>query len=187
MGKLVEDFSTDAKTLTMAGHYDHNLTLSMLQIFLQAGGDGSAGEAFRFPLSTIKMKLDSAWLAIALKEKAAAQAYLSKDDLLYTDICKSVENEYRKLTDASEWSPAKHAQDSKAAPAQFAAIAAQATTLTDIQIMALGCNLVLPLVSRLERAITVRSPELKNKQGRNNARGANRGPSSGTNQLGQLV
>ena len=68
MGKLVEDFSTDAKTLTMAGHYDHNLTLSMLQIFLKAGGDGSAGEAFRFPLSTIKMKSDSAWLAIALKE-----------------------------------------------------------------------------------------------------------------------
>ena len=96
-------------------------------------------------------------------------------------------NDYRKLTDASEWSPAKHAQDSKAPPAQFAANAAEATTLTDIQIMALGCNLALPLVSRLERAITVRSPELKNKQGRNNARGANRGPSSGTNQMGQLV
>jgi hypothetical protein len=54
MVKLVKYFSTDAKTLTMAGQYGHHsLTLNMLQIFLKAGGDGNApGEAFRFPLHT---------------------------------------------------------------------------------------------------------------------------------------
>jgi hypothetical protein len=46
------------------------------------------GEAFRFPLRTLKMKLDSALLvAIALKENATAQAYTVKENLLYND-CK---------------------------------------------------------------------------------------------------
>jgi hypothetical protein len=112
----------------------------MLQIFLKAGGDGSAGEAFRFPIRTMKMKLDAALLAIALKEKGQAHAYMAKEELLYTDICKCIENEYRKLKDATEWTPAMQAQDSKAAPAQFGAYSAQATILTDIQIMALIQN-----------------------------------------------
>jgi hypothetical protein len=98
MVKLVEVFSTDAKALTMAGHYDHSLMLSiMLQIFLKAGGDRSAGEAFRLPIRTLKMRLDAALLAIELKEKGPAQAFMAKEELLFTDICKCVENEYRKL------------------------------------------------------------------------------------------
>jgi hypothetical protein len=131
MVKLVEDFSTDAKALTMAGHYDHSLTLSMLQIFLKAGGDGSAGEAFRFPIRTLKMRLDAALLAIALKEKGPAQAFMAKEALLFTDICKCVENEYRKLKDANEWTPAKHAQDSKAVTAQFGAYSAAGSYTSD--------------------------------------------------------
>ena len=83
---LVEDFCTDAKQLTTAGQYDHSLTLYMLQTFLKAGGDGTAGEAFRFPLLTLKIKLDSALLVIDLKEKAAAHTYMMKEGLLYTDI-----------------------------------------------------------------------------------------------------
>ena len=138
--KLVEDFSMDAKNLTTAGQYDHSLTLRMLQTFLKAGGDGNTGEAFRFPLRTLKIKLDSALLVIGLKEKAAAHAYMTREGLLYSDVCTIVENEYRKLKDAMEWSPAKHAQDSKAAPSTFGANVAQVAkvaNLTDIQIMAL--------------------------------------------------
>jgi hypothetical protein len=62
---------------------------------------------------------------------------MSKEGLLYTDICKTVENEYRKLKDAMEWPPAKHAQDSKAPPSQFGANVAQVANLTDLRIMAL--------------------------------------------------
>ena len=47
-----------------------------------------------------------------------------------------MENEYRKLKDAKEWSPAKHAQDSKAPPSKFGG-ANVAQVLTDVQIMAL--------------------------------------------------
>jgi hypothetical protein len=130
-------------------------------------------------------------LAIALKEKAAAHSYMSKEGLLYTDICKSIENEYRKLKDdASEWTPAKHAaQDSKAPPAQFAANAAQATTLMGIQIMALmqsgfasgakpgTCN-HCKKPGHWKREC----PELKNQQASGNTRGTNCGNSRGSNQ-----
>jgi hypothetical protein len=39
LSKLAEDFRDDAKKLTIAGFYDHGLTLTMLKIFLEAGGD----------------------------------------------------------------------------------------------------------------------------------------------------
>lgn len=47
--KLSSDFMTDARELTAAGVYDDNLTLSMLSIFLMAGGDNN--EEYRFPTS----------------------------------------------------------------------------------------------------------------------------------------
>ena len=50
--QLAADFRKDAKELTTVGQYDHNLTLSMLKIFLLAGGSGN--EDFRFPLRSIK-------------------------------------------------------------------------------------------------------------------------------------
>ena len=55
---LAADFRKDARELTTAGQYDHNLTLTMLKIFLLAGGAGN--EDFRFPLRSIKQKLDQA-------------------------------------------------------------------------------------------------------------------------------
>ncbi|KAI2497523.1 hypothetical protein MHU86_16977 [Fragilaria crotonensis] len=43
---LASDFRKDARELTTAGQYDHNLTLTMLKTFLLAGGSGN--EDFRF-------------------------------------------------------------------------------------------------------------------------------------------
>jgi hypothetical protein len=133
MVKLVEDFSIDAKILTMAGHYNHTLTLKMLQIFLKGGGDGN--EAFCFPLCALHERLEIALQEIALKEKGPAQTHMDCAGRLYTDICKAVENVYHRLKDSSEWPPAKHAQDSRALPSSFAV-----TNLSDIQIMALMQN-----------------------------------------------
>jgi hypothetical protein len=112
--ELVEDFSTDAKTLTMAGHFDHSLTLHMLLIFLKGGGDSN--EAFRFPLRALHARLEIALQEIAFKDKVPAQQHMDKEGLLYTDICKAAETVYRRLKDSAEWPPAKHAQDSKAPP-----------------------------------------------------------------------
>ena len=59
---LGADFRKDARLLTTAGQYDHNLTLSMLKIFLQAGGSGN--KDYRFPLRSVKQELDLALLEI---------------------------------------------------------------------------------------------------------------------------
>jgi hypothetical protein len=74
MVKLVGDFSIDSKMLTMAGHYDHSLTLKMLQIFLKAEGDGN--EAFRFPLGALYERMETALQEIALKENGPAQVHM---------------------------------------------------------------------------------------------------------------
>jgi hypothetical protein len=102
----------------------------MIPIFLKAGGDSN--EAFRFPRHALYKRMETALQEIALKEKGPAQLHMDREGLLYTDICKAVETVYRRLKDLSEWPPAKHAQDSKALPMQFAV--AYLGHLMDIQI-----------------------------------------------------
>jgi hypothetical protein len=48
--KLAEDFRDNAKKLTIAGFYDHGLTLTMLKIFLEAGGDGCCAKNFWYKI-----------------------------------------------------------------------------------------------------------------------------------------
>jgi hypothetical protein len=40
LSKLAEDFRDDDKKLMIAGFYNHGLSLTVLKIFLEAGGDG---------------------------------------------------------------------------------------------------------------------------------------------------
>jgi len=47
---LAKHFRDDAKILSVAGFYDHSLTLDMLKIFLKAGGKGELAENFCFAL-----------------------------------------------------------------------------------------------------------------------------------------
>ena len=47
---LATAFIDDAKQLNVAGHYDHNLTMDMVKIFMSAGGDDEFGQDFHHPL-----------------------------------------------------------------------------------------------------------------------------------------
>jgi hypothetical protein len=104
-----QTFRKDARLLTTAGQYDHNLTLSMLKIFLLAGGSGN--EDYRFPLRSVKQDLDKALLEIGYKEKSAANAYMIELKLTYKDICQHAEETYRTLLDRKEWPPARNPRD----------------------------------------------------------------------------
>jgi hypothetical protein len=53
---LAADYRKDARELTTAGQYGHNLTLTKLKTFLLAGGAGN--EDYRFPICSTKQKLD---------------------------------------------------------------------------------------------------------------------------------
>ena len=134
--QLAADFRRDARELTTAGQYDHNLTLTMLKIFLQAGGSGN--EDFKYPLRGIKQELDKALLAIGYKEKAAANRHMLEKKLTYQDICRHAEDTYRTLYDRKEWPPAKNMRDSKAPPTSFGNLAVDCDNpLTRAEVMTL--------------------------------------------------
>lgn len=122
--QLAGQFRKDALELSTAGQYDHNLTLSMMKIFLLAGGTGN--EDFRFPLRATKQRLEQALLDIGFKEKTAANDYMVEQKLTYKDICTQAEDTYRTLYDRKEWPPARNVRDSKAPPSAYGNIAATA-------------------------------------------------------------
>ena len=68
LSKLAEDFRDDAKKLTIAGFYDHGLTLTMLKIFLEAGGDGRCAENFRYKIYQWIEQMEEAMLTIRFME-----------------------------------------------------------------------------------------------------------------------
>ena len=118
---LAAQFRKDALELTTAGQYDHNLTLSMIKIFLLAGGTGN--EDFRFPLRSTKQRLEQALLDIGFKEKTAANDHMVSLKLTYKDVCTQAEDTYRTLYDRKEWPPARSVRDSKAPPTAFGNVA----------------------------------------------------------------
>jgi hypothetical protein len=54
LAKLGEHFVDDATLLESASQYDHNLTLHMVKIFLEAGGEGKVAEDFRHEICILK-------------------------------------------------------------------------------------------------------------------------------------
>ena len=123
--QLAAHFCKDANELTTAGQYDHNLTLGMLKIFLLAGGSGN--EDYRFPLRSVKQKLEQALLDIGFNNKEAANLHMQLNKLTYKDICAYAEDAYRTLFDRKEWPPARHIRNSKAPPAAFGNMATPIT------------------------------------------------------------
>jgi hypothetical protein len=89
--KMTADMRNKAKELTLAGCYEHRLTLHMLDNFLEAGG--RSNEAFRFPLRTLNLTLRAALDKVVLMDKAKANQYMMEHQLTYRDICIAVVRE----------------------------------------------------------------------------------------------
>jgi hypothetical protein len=132
LSKLAEDFRDDAKKLTIAGFYDHGLTLTMLKIFLEAGGDGHCAENFRYKIYQWIEQMEEAMLTIRFMETADQDAYMLKKELTYCQITDQVESCYINLLNKEEWMPVKNA-----APSKFGANKATTETMTKAEIMAL--------------------------------------------------
>jgi len=134
--KMSKDLRDASDTLISAGQYDHNLTLSMVEAFLEAGGDNN--EDFRFPLRSIKQKLDQALLDIGYKDKEAAVMHMSDLNLMPTDVCNFAEDLYQVRYEKGTWPPAKSVQDAKRPPAGYGAhVGEVGTPLTEAQILLL--------------------------------------------------
>jgi hypothetical protein len=124
LSALATDFRKDARELVIAGQYDHNLTLRMLDAFLEGGGKGN--EDFRYPLRAIKKELNAKLLIIGHMTPSAATTLMASSGLTYRHVCEQAVNEYRTQLDNKRWPPASHAPDVKAPPKAFGNVAAAA-------------------------------------------------------------
>jgi hypothetical protein len=119
---MASDFRCDARELVADGHYDHNQTHQTAKIFLLVGGNRwkwKRGLPFRDP-----NPVQGVWqslVVIAHMDKVDADKYMLDQALIFMDICRVAEDEYRSRYDHSVWPPAKHARDSKAVPSCFGA------------------------------------------------------------------
>jgi len=134
---LAEDFRDDAKVLLVAGFYDHSLTLDMLKIFLEAGGEGKSAENFRFALLGWVEKAEQAILKIRFMEKANKDKHMEDKELTYQHICEKVEIYYHSYKGKKEWLPANNVPDSKAPPSKFGANMVEDKKLTRTKFMTL--------------------------------------------------
>ena len=135
MTQLASAFRQDAKELEIAGQYDHNLTLHMLDAFLEGGGSGN--EDFRYPLRGLKEHLVKELLRAGHMNASDANNHLIKAGLTYRDICRQVVEVYRNQFDNQKWPPARHATDSKAPPSTFGNLACSSDPVTVAQVYAL--------------------------------------------------
>jgi hypothetical protein len=118
LSKMASDLRAEARELEIAGQYDHNLTLHMLDAFLEGGGNNN--EDFRFPLRGLKDKLSKALLEIGYMAPPVATKHMADHGLTYKDICNAAVDQYRTQLDNSKWPPARGPTDSRAPPKAFA-------------------------------------------------------------------
>eukprot|EP00550_Attheya_septentrionalis_P010110 CAMPEP_0198300780 /NCGR_PEP_ID=MMETSP1449-20131203/49466_1 /TAXON_ID=420275 /ORGANISM="Attheya septentrionalis, Strain CCMP2084" /LENGTH=427 /DNA_ID=CAMNT_0044002693 /DNA_START=230 /DNA_END=1510 /DNA_ORIENTATION=+ len=123
---LTKDLMQDAKELTIAGQYDHNLTLTILELLLLAGGS-SGTEDYTFPLRSLKIKLDAALLMIAYKTKQDANKYMETEKLTYKAVCGEAVTLYRKFLGRGQWHPARSVVDHRTPPRNYGANVARVT------------------------------------------------------------
>ena len=121
LSKMAVELRADALELDIAGQYDHNLTLHMLDAFLEAGGANN--EDFRYPLRATKTKLSAALLEIGYMPRDVAKKHMGDLGLTYRDICTEAVKTYRSQFDNGKWPPARGISDNRAPPATFGNLA----------------------------------------------------------------
>ncbi|CAJ1959920.1 unnamed protein product [Cylindrotheca closterium] len=101
---MSEDHKIDAKELVKAGQYHHFLTGSMLDGYLKAGPKDH--NLYCHNLLSESQKLERALLDIGYMYRTAADVHVASERLTYEDVSDLAEDNYRKLKDKGEWTPA---------------------------------------------------------------------------------
>ena len=121
--KMVQDMQKIEMELKKGGQWDHNLTLSILENALEAGGDNN--ETFRLPIRLLFNQAKKILLETAFMDKDAVERKLKDNSLATKEIFATIKSEYRSMKDEDKWPPALNPRDSKAPPTSFGAHVAQ--------------------------------------------------------------
>ena len=119
---MTDDFEEAAKELVSAGQYDHNLTKSMINGFIEAGG--STNEDWKAPLRLVKERIDQALVQLGFhRTKEDENRFMVlREKLTYKHVCREARTRYKKKIESKEWPPAKTAMDTKGVPGQYKAM-----------------------------------------------------------------
>ena len=117
---ISSDFLSDWKDLHGARLYDQNLTMTMLNTIMQAGG--TVNEDFRYPLREIKSKLDCKLLAVRHMNYIDAHSAMVAEELDVQSVLKAAKKEYRTLYDDDKWPAAAHAKDTKSMNGNYGSV-----------------------------------------------------------------
>ena len=93
-------FCVAALELQNDGQYKRNLTLTMLNAYLVAGGTDN--EDYCYSLCGLTSRLDDELLAIRYMDKPQADTHMVKEKLHYKEINASASKTYRKQFDQGE-------------------------------------------------------------------------------------
>ena len=128
--KMAESVINTSTELDHAGHYDHNLTLSIVDAFLCASPDSKG--TFHHTLNNLRAEVETLLQTTLFLPKADQDHQFATKKLTYTDVCMKASDIYKILRHDNMWEPAKLPKDNQK-PA--------AIGLTQAQIMLLAQNL----------------------------------------------
>jgi hypothetical protein len=135
LNAMARKIQVAAMKLDTAGQYDHNLTLAILDNFLEAGGgNGPDPETYRFPLRNKRGQLETKLSEIAHMDPSVAQVEMTRNNLTWHSICNLSKNQYQSLSEKNKWEPAQHARDTKVPPGNYGNVATPAVAAANVLI-----------------------------------------------------
>ena len=100
--------------LEAGGHYDSELTLNMVEGFLQATPD--AQQSFHFVMNELKRDVSKKVQETTYMSNAEKLDEFKKSQLSFNEVCAKATEEYKILLNDNQWEPAKLPKDRSSAP-----------------------------------------------------------------------
>ena len=125
--KMAESIINTSTELDHAGHYDHNLTLSIVDAFLCASPDSKG--TFHHSLNNLRAEVESLLQTTLFLPKSDQDHQFASKKLTFTDVCMKASDTYKILRHDNMWEPAKLPKDNQK-PAPIGLTQAQILLLT---------------------------------------------------------
>ena len=119
-GQNIEDMARDlkklAKILRSAGHFDHNLTLTVVKSFLRC----ECPDVYKTKMLQLQISVQTAIKHCAyMTDDADRVRYMKAQNLDFNAICDAATEEYGLAYADGEWGPSKTPRDSRQAPSAY--------------------------------------------------------------------
>ena len=126
--KMAETIINTATELDHAGHFDHNLTLNIVDAFLCATKDSRG--TFHHTMNNLRTRVETLLQQTLFLPKADQDSKFASERLTFTDICMLATDAYKILRHDNMWEPAKLPRDNQK-PAQIGLTTAEIMLLKE--------------------------------------------------------